>query len=112
MALDKNFALCVGVEEYEKDAVAMAAILRDPAVCAFPPSNVNLLGGKIATRDEIIKQLGEVLLKIIKHHGKGKCTFIFYFSGHGCGKDIDCLATASGSRLSREDLKIHLDLIH
>lgn len=111
MALEKNFALCVGVEEFQMDAVAMAAVLRDPAVCGFPPDNVVLLTGQTATRDEVLKQLGEIRRKIIKVHLKQKCTFIFYFSGHGSGKGVDSLAVAGGGRLSRQDLQLELEAI-
>ncbi|HKB14484.1 MAG TPA: caspase family protein, partial [Planctomycetota bacterium] len=84
-------AVVVGIGEYlrggkipplrfaEKDAEAMAAVLKDPGLCGFPEERVRLLTGPDATRDEIVRSLGTWL----PDRARGAEIVLFYFAGHG-----------------------------
>jgi uncharacterized caspase-like protein len=89
MRLTKTHALVIGVGHYShgnfadlpatvKDAEAIAALLKDPNRCAYPPDQVELLTGEHATGDAL-----RSALKKLKHTTDADATVFFYFSGHG-----------------------------
>ncbi|MBN1659993.1 MAG: caspase family protein [Anaerolineae bacterium] len=60
------------------DAAGLAAVLRDPARCAYPPDQVHLLSGGGATRANILAALDALVAAAAP-----EATVLFYFSGHG-----------------------------
>lgn len=60
------------------DANGMADILRDPARCAYPPSQVHVLTGARADRDGIL-----AALDALAGATDAESTAVIYFSGHG-----------------------------
>lgn len=60
------------------DAQGLAAILRDPARCAYPPGQVQAITGADATRDRILAALDH-----LAQTADATATVIVYFSGHG-----------------------------
>jgi hypothetical protein len=60
------------------DAIGVADILKDSVRCAYPTSQVHLLTGEQATRDNILATL-DALAKTTDDHS----TVVIYFSGHG-----------------------------
>lgn len=60
------------------DAVGLAAILRDPGRCAYPPPQVHLLTGEQATRPAILSRLAQLAQETDE-----TATLLVYFSGHG-----------------------------
>jgi len=79
-------ALVVGVSAYDRidvlpavqDAPDVAAVLGDPALCAYPRERVELLVDAAARRDAILRGLD----KLTAAAGPDASVFI-YFSGHG-----------------------------
>ena len=60
------------------DATAIADLLQDPARCAYPPNQVNLLVGDQARRRHVLTALGW-----LAQVAGPDATAIVYFSGHG-----------------------------
>ncbi len=79
---NQGHALLVGVGAdlpvTVKDATVIAKLLRDPARCAFPSTQVRLLTEKDAVRAQVISAL-DALAGFAGHDS----TVIIYFSGHG-----------------------------
>lgn len=81
-------ALIVGVGEYQEshlnapsiiaDAQDIAAALKDPKVGAYPSDQVTLLTGREATREAIIKALGELAKET-----SSESTIFVFLSSHG-----------------------------
>lgn len=108
----EGFAVVVGVSRYErlpilpetKDAGDVAAVLRDPALCAYPPSQVEVLEEEAATRDAILEALERVAAS-----ARTTSSVFVYFSGHGgrstSGAGADCyLMPVDSTWRSAEDL--------
>jgi serine/threonine protein kinase len=86
-----GIALVIGVGEYERaeqvetlrfatrDAVAMADVLADPRLCAFPREQVVLLTNGDARRDELVQRLSRWL----PGRARGTELVVIYFAGHG-----------------------------
>lgn len=62
------------------DAQGVAALLRDPARCAYPPDQVHLLAGPDARRDDVLKALDRLAAQV---KADPDATAVVYFSGHG-----------------------------
>ncbi len=62
------------------DADAVAALLKDPERCAYPPDQVRLLTGPQAQRDDVLAALGWLADATRQDPD---ATAIVYFSGHG-----------------------------
>ncbi|MDX9953002.1 MAG: caspase family protein [Anaerolineae bacterium] len=60
------------------DAQGLAAILKSPQRCAYPPEQVQALTGKDATRQHIL-----IALERLERLSTAASTVILYFSGHG-----------------------------
>jgi hypothetical protein len=60
------------------DARGLADILHDPARCAYPPEQVQVLTGEQATRENILAALEHLAQTASK-----EATVMVYFSGHG-----------------------------
>ncbi len=60
------------------DADGLAAILRDPARCAYPPEQVRALTGEHATRAALLAALDDLAAA-----ATSESTVVVYFSGHG-----------------------------
>jgi len=79
-------ALVIGVSDYARlpplppvaDAQAMAAVLSDPALCAYPPERVLLLQDASATKAAILAALDRIAA-----NARDSSTILLYFSGHG-----------------------------
>jgi serine/threonine protein kinase len=86
-----GIALVIGVGEYERaervetlrfatrDAVALADVLADPSLCAFPREQVVLLTNGDARRDELVQRLSRWL----PERARGTELVVIYFAGHG-----------------------------
>jgi serine/threonine protein kinase len=83
-------ALVIGVGDYAhtgiarlqfaaRDAEALADLLAEPDVCAFPPDRVKLLTDREADRDAITQHLSEWL----PNEARGADLVVLYFAGHG-----------------------------
>jgi serine/threonine protein kinase/uncharacterized caspase-like protein len=84
-------ALLVGVGDYHhsdripslryaaSDARALAAVLADPRLCAFPADRVVLLTDGAARRDDVVRRLSRWL----PEHANGADLAVIYFAGHG-----------------------------
>jgi serine/threonine protein kinase len=91
MSNRRGAALVVGVSYYRhgssltplpmarRDARALAQVLADPAVCAFPRGNVSLLMDEKAVRSRIVRRLSDWL----PQQAKGADLAVIYFAGHG-----------------------------
>jgi hypothetical protein len=62
-----------------QDATALGNLLRDPARCAFPPHQVNLITESGATRTGVLSALDA-----LARSADVDSTVVVYFSGHGC----------------------------
>jgi len=82
-------ALLIGIGTYQyapginvpitaTDANAVAAVLRDPQFCGYPPEQVRLLSDAAASRAGILATLDALAAQV----GEGDTVFIFY-AGHG-----------------------------
>jgi hypothetical protein len=60
------------------DAAGLADILRDPARCAYPPGQVDLLTGEAATREAVLAALDR-----LARAADAQSTVVVYYSGHG-----------------------------
>jgi hypothetical protein len=86
MLLEDAHALVIGISKYQymaslpptQDAQDVAAVLRDPAFCAYPPERVHLLVDEQATREAIFARLAELAAAT----SEDSRVFV-YFSGHG-----------------------------
>jgi len=86
MPLEDAHALVIGIARYHHvpplrathDAEDVAAVLRDPASCAYPPPRVRLLLDEHATRDAIY-----TALDALARDTCATSTAFVYFSGHG-----------------------------
>ncbi len=98
------------------DAAAVAALLRDPARCAYPPAQVRLLTGPAARRADILQALDQLAEQA---RDDPQATAIVYFSGHGVetpnyyflpyGYDA---ADLTGTAISSAEFTGRLRLIH
>jgi serine/threonine protein kinase/uncharacterized caspase-like protein len=88
-------ALVIGVGEYRHggmaplrfavaDADALAELLTDPDVCAFPADHVALLTDADAHRDAIVYRLSEWL----PQRARGAELVVIYFAGHGTVRTV------------------------
>ncbi len=79
---DQGYALVVGagadLPNTVDDAVGLADILKDPARCAYPGDQVQLLTGEAATREAILSALDG-----LSQVTNSQSTTIVYYSGHG-----------------------------
>ena len=78
-----GYALLVGVGGSDipntvTDAQGLAALLADPARCAYPPAQVRLLAGEQATRPAVLAGL-----EWLAQAAWPQDTVLVYFSGHG-----------------------------
>ncbi len=62
------------------DAQGVAALLADPARCAYPPDQVHLLTESSARRNDVLKALDRLAAQI---KADPDATAVVYFSGHG-----------------------------
>jgi serine/threonine-protein kinase len=62
-----------------RDARALARVLADPEVCAFPPERVVVLTNRQAGRTELARRLSRWL----PQQGQGADLALIYFAGHG-----------------------------
>lgn len=88
-----EYALIIGINRYEdavniptlkwaeEDASGLNSVLINPLYCGIPEQNITYLLGEDATRDNIIRGIGELRART----GRGDTVFIF-FSGHGCSE--------------------------
>jgi Caspase domain/Trypsin-like peptidase domain/TIR domain len=60
------------------DAEDLAAALRDPALCHYPPGNVKVLADQAATHGAIVAAMRQLVAA-----ASAESTVFFYFSGHG-----------------------------
>jgi Caspase domain/TIR domain len=60
------------------DAADIAAVLKEPALCGFPPSQVRLLHDREGTREAIL-----VALRALVAAADSDSIVLLYFSGHG-----------------------------
>lgn len=85
------YALVIGITQYVyfpplpevADAEDVAGVLRDPAACGYPSSNVAVLREAEASRERILDAIDQ----LVRRAGPGS-TALLYFSGHG-GRDRD-----------------------
>jgi hypothetical protein len=93
MPFDIGHALIIGVGAYNnapqldvpaasEDAAAVAAALIDPAACAYPPAQVQLLRDADATRESVL-----TALDIFGERVPSGATALIFFSGHGHRSD-------------------------
>lgn len=83
-------ALLIGVGDYQQgaadvpttaaDAEAVAALLQDPAVAAYPAAQVQRLSGATATRAGILAALDALAITL---QGAPQPTVLLFFAGHG-----------------------------
>jgi hypothetical protein len=86
MHLADAHAVVIGISRYQRvpplratsDAEDVAAVLRDPASCAYPAGRVRLLLDEHATRDAIF-----AALDALARETTAASTAFVYFSGHG-----------------------------
>jgi Caspase domain len=101
MRFSHGHALLIGVGSYAAlprwdvpmtaaDAQAVAAALRDPALCGYPAEQVTLLTDRAATRDGILAALDALAARAGVDD-----TIVLFFSGHGHYDDHGgyCLTT-------------------
>ena len=62
------------------DAQGVAALLRDPGRCAYPPDQVQLLTGPGARRGDVLTALDQLATQV---KADPDATAVVYFSGHG-----------------------------
>ncbi len=62
------------------DAQGVAALLCDPARCAYPPDQVQLLVGPDARRGDVLRALDQLATQV---KADPDATAVVYFSGHG-----------------------------
>jgi hypothetical protein len=93
MTFQKGRALCIGISQYAgrnvlpsavaNDASDIAALLRDPAFCSYPPAQVHVLLNKQATKSAILTELAW----LAREAAPDETVFVF-FSGHGARSAI------------------------
>ena len=91
----KGYALLIGVSEQlnpnqaaslpatEKDVNNLHQVLLDPAKCGYESDRVTVLLGKEATRANIMREIGNLMVKMTIDT---EATALIYFSGHGYRK--------------------------
>jgi hypothetical protein len=106
MPFTQGHALLIGVGSYRHqpqlnvpitaaDAEAVAAVLREPAFCGSPESQVTLLRDATASRESIIAALDALAAQ-----ASGGDTVFLFFCGHGdYGDDGDYYLTTHDTRL-------------
>jgi uncharacterized caspase-like protein len=106
MAFDNGHALVIGIGTYQHeprlnvpitaaDAVALATVLRDPAFCGYPESQVTLLHDAAASRAGILAALDSLAAQA----GEGD-TVLLFFCGHGdYGDDGDYYLTTTDTSI-------------
>jgi uncharacterized caspase-like protein len=106
MSFTQGHALLIGVGTYQHeprlnvpitaaDAEAVAAVLRDPAFCGYPDTQVKVLRDAAASRDGILAALDALAGRA----GAGD-TVLLFFCGHGdLGDDGDYYLTTHDTRL-------------
>lgn len=87
--LKNAYALIIGIKyDFDKldttgDAQDIAAVLKDEAICGYPPENVKLLIGKEADRKGIL-----AAFKDLQGKTNENSSIFLYYSGHG-GLELD-----------------------
>src|SRR5688572_33301529 len=106
MPFDQGHALVIGVgtyanapqmnvEQTARDAMQIAALLPDPALCGYPPGQVHSLIAEEATRANIVA----ALKKLAKSTTADSTVFMFY-AGHGeFGADGSYYLTTHDTRI-------------
>ena len=87
-----GYALLIGVDQsvhprlalpvVTNDVAAMAAVLTDPQVCAYPREQVDIVSGEAVTRDGIFAALDRLRTRL-QADRSGNATAVVYYSGHG-----------------------------
>jgi len=86
VTLPDAHALSIGISQYRhirelpatQDALDVASVLRDGALCGYPAANVRLLLDGAATKAAILAELDGLATRTTEHS-----TVFVYFSGHG-----------------------------
>jgi len=111
MSFTSGHALVIGVGQYQhlarlnvpiaaRDAEAVAAALRDPARCAYPPGQVTTLTNESATRAAVLTAL-DGLAKALK----AEETLFLFFVGHGAyGTDGNYYLMTHDSQMSNKQV--------
>jgi len=117
MVLEDAHALVIGISRYQhvaqlrttQDAADVAAVLRDPACCGYPPAAVQALLEEDATRAAIL-----AALDALARDTREASTVFIYYSGHGgqaagnpapgAGSHIHYVVPVDGSAGSRDEL--------
>jgi len=112
MPIDDAHALVIGISRYAhiahlrstQDAEDVAAVLRDPACCGYPPAAVRTLIEDQATRAAIL----DALDALARDARDGSTVFIYY-SGHGAraaagGDSRFYLVPVDATNASRDEL--------
>ena len=106
MAFFQGRALVIGVGTYRHepahnvpisadDAQAVAAVLRDPAYCGYPPDRVSVLHDATASRDGLLAALDDLAAQ-----AREDDTLFLFFCGHGgYGDDGDYYLTTHDTRV-------------
>ena len=95
-------ALVIGIPPGNADAQDMAEVLKDPALCGYPPGNVRVLIDSDATREAIYAGLDA-----LARQTRETSTALLYFSGHGVrvrGTDRYYLLPSDGVKTSSDEL--------
>jgi hypothetical protein len=98
VTLPDAHALSIGISQYRhlrelpatQDALDVASVLRDGALCGYPDANVRLLLDGAATKAAILAELDGLAARTTEHS-----TVFLYFSGHG-GRAAGASAGTSG----------------
>jgi Caspase domain. len=105
MPFTTAYALLIGIGRYAHapqldvpitaaDAHAVAAVLRDPQFCGYPPEQVTLLSAAAASRAGFLAALDELAARA----DEGDTVFVFY-AGHGEYGDDGYYLTTHDTRL-------------
>lgn len=82
IGVDQNARPRLALPVVARDVAALAAVLTDPQVCAYPPAQVETLTGPAVTRDGIFDALDRLRARI-DADTSGDATAVVYYSGHG-----------------------------
>jgi hypothetical protein len=106
MAFRNGHAVLIGVGSYAHapqldvpitvdDARAVAAVLRDPQYCGYPPEQVTLLNDDAASRDRVLAAFDALAARVAEDD-----TVLIFFAGHGAYGDDGYYLTTQDTRLS------------
>src|SRR5438128_2731775 len=106
MPFSHAHALLIGIATYAytpqltvpitaADANAVAAVLRDPQLCGYPPEQVTLLSDAAATREGVLAALDTLAARA----GEADTVLVFYV-GHGAYSDDGYELTTHDTRLA------------